>query len=78
MAYFTKPAKSNALENNSVGVIFEEKPGKPKLFRKAIANKREKKKRLYTTSNEPSQEKLQSLKLDEKSAQGSGGPGRNG
>lgn len=60
-----------------VQVIFEEKPGKPKLFRKAIANKREKKKRLDTAIIEPSQEKLQSLKLDERRAQGLGGPRRN-
>lgn len=61
-----------------VHVIFEEKPGKPKLFRKAIANKREKKKRLCTTSVEQPQQKQRSLKLDERRAQGLGGPGRNG
>lgn len=61
-----------------VQVTFEEKPGKPKLFRKAIANKIEKKKRLCTTSVEQPQQKQQSLKLDEGRAQGLGGPGRNG
>lgn len=61
-----------------VRVIPEEKPGKSKLFRKAISNKREKKKRLYATSIEQSQEKLQRLKMDERGAQGLGGPGKNG
>lgn len=61
-----------------VQVIFEDKPGKPKLFRKAFANKREKQKRLDTANIEQSQEKLQSLKLDERRTQGLGGPGRNG
>lgn len=60
-----------------VRVISEEKPGKSLLFRKATANKREKKKRLYTTSIEQPQLKPQSLRLDERRAQGLGGPRRN-
>lgn len=79
IACFTKPTKSKVSENNSVRklgeedkgqVIFVEKQGRSKLFRKAITIKRDRKKRLYTTSVEQPEERLQSLKLDERRPQG--------